>query len=325
MMLSGLGIPDSAFLELQNRLLRNLDASLGSDGTATALNILYTAGCGNLDNKLKSLPPMADAAELFRAGLTCTNCEYLYDLMLAFRKRTVRELMLRARIPIDKDHGMVGQGVMDEAGVLAPREIFLQYTDPETGDIRKVEGPVVVGRSPSLHPGDIQPLTCVYKEELSHLVDVVVFANNGPRSVPSMLSGGDLDGDTYQVLWEKSLLPEMPGHPPMDYQAPKPVVLDRNVQITDIQKFFVSYIKNDKLGRIANAHVAYADKTPLGIFSPECLELAELHSAAVDFAKTGVPAFLPRDLTLGNKVRLILLIMPKIPTDPLLICSNEST
>lgn len=303
MMLSGLGIPDSAFLELQNRLLRNLDASMGSDGNAAALNLLYTSGCGNFDSKLKSLPPMTDAAELFRAGLTCTNCEHLYDLMLAFRKRTLGELMSRARIPIDKDQGMVGQGVMDEAGVLAPREIFLQYTDPETGDIRKVEGPVAVGRSPCLHPGDMQPLTCVYKEELSHLVDVVVFANNGPRSVPSMLSGGDLDGDNYHILWEKSLLPTMPGHPPMDYQAPDPVVLDRKVEISDIQEFFVSYIQNDKLGKIANAHVAHADRQPEGIFSPQCLELAWLHSAAVDFAKTGVPAIFPRELALRNEVR----------------------
>jgi RNA-dependent RNA polymerase len=49
-------------------------------------------------------------------------------------------------------------------------------------------------------------------------------------------------------------------------------------------------LKNDNLGIIANSHLAFADQ--FGCESPECLELADLHSTAVDFAKTGKPAVL---------------------------------
>lgn len=46
-------------------------------------------------------------------------------------------------------------------------------------------------------------------------------------------------------------------------------------------------MKNDNVGQIANNWVAFADREPLGIYSPECLALAELYSKAVDFPKTG--------------------------------------
>lgn len=82
----------------------------------------------------------------------------------------------------------------------------------------------------------------------------------------------------------------------MNYVAPKSVQLDRRVEIFDVMDFFVSYIQNDRLGLIANAHIVHADKQPGGIFSKECLLLAELHSVAVDFAKSGLPAVLPRDI-----------------------------
>ena len=51
---------------------------------------------------------------------------------------------------------------------------------------------------------------------------------------------------------------------------------------------------NDNLGMIANAHLVYADLSLAGAKCSECLQLAELHSMAVDFAKSGVPAVMPR-------------------------------
>lgn len=50
-------------------------------------------------------------------------------------------------------------------------------------------------------------------------------------------------------------------------------------------------MKNDQLGRIANAHLAFAEQELQSGCTrhPSCQRLAELHSTAVDFAKTGVP------------------------------------
>lgn len=55
----------------------------------------------------------------------------------------------------------------------------------------------------------------------------------------------------------------------------------------DIIKHFVNHVKSDNLGQISTWLIANADKK--GIRSPECLKLAQKHSMAVDFAKTGVP------------------------------------
>jgi RNA-dependent RNA polymerase len=53
---------------------------------------------------------------------------------------------------------------------------------------------------------------------------------------------------------------------------------------------------NDTLGAISTAHLVHADREHDKAKSRKCLELAELHSMAVDFAKTGAPAEMPRSL-----------------------------
>lgn len=50
---------------------------------------------------------------------------------------------------------------------------------------------------------------------------------------------------------------------------------------------FIEYIKNDLLGEVANLHSRLADQHRDAIKSSECLELAEMHSKAVDYQKHG--------------------------------------
>lgn len=302
-LLSGLGVEDEVFEELQNKVLHQLDRAMQADGATEALHLLYTSGAfdGGGGMKLRGSGPTMDAAAFYRAGLTCVNCEHLFNMMYAYRRRTVRELMLRARIPIDAEKGLCAIGIMDELGVLHPNEMFCQYTFPSTGEVKTVVGKVTVGRSPCLHPGDIQPLMAVDRPELRNLVDVIVFPQQGTRPIPSMLSGGDLDGDIYFCIFDETIpYPREHMYEPMTYTAPKPVILSHPVRTEDVANFFVEYIQNDKLGVIANAHVVFADKEPRGITSEKCLKLADLHSVAVDFAKTGVPARIPADVLPRN-------------------------
>lgn len=81
----------------------------------------------------------------------------------------------------------------------------------------------------------------------------------------------------------------------MDYTAAKPKIVE-DVRIRHIIKFFVNYISCDNLGQIANAHLATADQSPQGARDGKCILLAQLHSEAVDFPKSGKPANLPQDL-----------------------------
>ena len=53
---------------------------------------------------------------------------------------------------------------------------------------------------------------------------------------------------------------------------------------------------NDSLGVIANSHMAFADQEKEMARNSKCLRLAELHSIAVDFSKTGVPVQVTLDL-----------------------------
>lgn len=53
---------------------------------------------------------------------------------------------------------------------------------------------------------------------------------------------------------------------------------------------------SDTLGTISTAHLVHADKEQEKALNEKCLQLAALHSMAVDFAKTGAPAEMPRFL-----------------------------
>jgi hypothetical protein len=48
-------------------------------------------------------------------------------------------------------------------------------------------------------------------------------------------------------------------------------------------------MESDQLGQIAVAHRVLADAKDEGTLHPSCQLLAEMHSTAVDFSKTGIP------------------------------------
>lgn len=143
-----------------------------------------------------------------------------------------------------------------------------------------------------MHMGDVRRVQAADHARLRHLVNVIVFNVQGTRDLPNMLGGGDLDGDDYTLIWDPSFLIQA-NSPPMDYTPPEPVRVPQ-VTMADVCENFVDYLKNDMLGQIANAHLAWTDIVDPS--SDECTQLALLHSVAVDFAKTGVPADLPRGL-----------------------------
>ncbi|KAJ0098755.1 hypothetical protein Patl1_19778 [Pistacia atlantica] len=82
----------------------------------------------------------------------------------------------------------------------------------------------------------------------------------------------------------------------MDYNPGPAKVLRRDFTIEDVEEYFVDFIVNDTLGRLSNAHVAFADKEPMKARSKQCLQLARLSSIAVDFPKIGVAAEIPDEL-----------------------------
>ena len=216
-------------------------------------------------------------AELLKAGFKTDNVREpftlnIFHLWLSWSFRLLKE---KTRIHVPKSAFVLG--CVDESGSLRGHsietesssdqldehnlpQIFLQLTDPShEGKTNTIQGKCIVGRNPSLHPGDIRVVQAVNNPKLRHLKDVIVFPSKGDRPVPAMLSGGDLDGDDFFIIWDNRLIPKEWNHKPMDYQAPNPLQLDRDVTVDDLREFFVNYMKNDNLGLIAVAHLAFAD------------------------------------------------------------------
>lgn len=248
-------------------------------------------------------------SKMLRHGYEPNAEPYLLMMLRAYLESQLSDLRGRCRIYIPK--GRVLLGCLDETGILNYGQVFaritLRKTELENVDpsiFHKVDektailtGKVVVTKNPCLHPGDVRVLEAVYEVALEEkgLVDCLVFPQKGERPHPNECSGGDLDGDLYFISWDERLIPPKTV-PPMDYSASRPRIMDHDVTLKEIQQFFVDYMINDTLGTISTAHLVLADREPEKALSPKCLRLANLHSMAVDFAKSGAPAEMPRVL-----------------------------
>ncbi|KAG6401681.1 hypothetical protein SASPL_138545 [Salvia splendens] len=254
---STLGIKDSVFLAMQDQQLQLLGTMLTN--AKAALNVLGSTGGGDMNS--------------FMARMD--------------------------RIFVPKGHILVG--CLDESGTLEYGQVFIRLTlntaELEGGDqpfFHRVDettsilkGKVVMTKNPCLHPGNVRVLEVVFDVKLleDNMVDCLIFPQKGERPHPNECSGGDLDGDLYFISWDVDLIPPQTVNP-MDYTGRWP---PGEVTLEEIQTFFADYMISDTLGAISNAHLVHADCEPEKALSPKCLELANLHSMAVDFAKTGAP------------------------------------
>ena len=304
LVLSSLGVPDDIFLLIQDKEIQLMERAMVNDSAA------MEALTGHVDPNRMTLT----IASLVQAGFRRTNEPFVTSLLGLWRAWSIKYLKEKAKLPVRE--GACILGCTDETGTLRGHfdadqvleeetpesrvaklpEVFVQIISPDSGYRRVIEGLCVIARNPSLHPGDMRVVKAIDVPALHHLVDVLVLPQTGDRDISSMCSGGDLDGDDYVVIWDERLLPKIWNAEPMDYTPPPSVRLGRDVTQTDITKFFVKYMKNDFLPKIALSHLAWADFLDEGIRHEKCLDLARLHSKAVDYPKSGQPAQMPKAL-----------------------------
>lgn len=304
LVLSHLGVSDEIFLAMQKSTIQALGKAMHDDDAA--LSALRT----HVDPNLMTL----SMCDLISHGFRRVQEPFVTSLLQLWRAYSLKYLKEKAKIPV-KDGAFV-LGAVDETNTLrghfnelqppqqadrrekekALPEIFLQITDTGTGMPRVIEGICILARNPSLHPGDIRVVKAVDCIKLRHICDVVLMPQNGDRDLPSMCSGGDLDGDDYIVIWDERLIPTTWNEEPFHYIPPIPVTAQGEITTKHIIDFFLHYLTNDQLGRIAHAHLGAADWYDDGVKNEACLELIQLHSTSVDYPKTGVPAELPRHL-----------------------------
>ncbi|KAL9610417.1 MAG: hypothetical protein Q9167_004872 [Letrouitia subvulpina] len=298
--LSTLGVADSVFLKKQRQQLSSLEKAMTDEKTALGL----------LQRDIDPNQMTLTLAGMILDGFQQFQDPFVVSLLRLWRAWSIKCLKEKARILISQ--GAFLFGCVDETGQLrghyrtkSPAEdetslpqIFVQLSKDFDGNSNPwvVKGPMILARNPSLHPGDIRIVYGVDVAELHHLKDVVVMPQTGDIPLGRMCSGGDLDGDDYLVFWDKELFPPEWNHEPMDYTPPPKMEVRRPITSDDLTSYFVTYMKNDNLPTIAHAHLALADFMDEGVKASKCLQLAALHSMAVDYFKTGVPAQLTREL-----------------------------
>ncbi|XP_037560761.1 uncharacterized protein LOC119439287 isoform X1 [Dermacentor silvarum] len=241
--------------------------------------------------------------DLSNAGFHLTLDPFFRLLLLAVYRNAVAGLRYKTRIVLPVDPACNMLGVVDTTNKLRYGEVFVQCTEIRSPHVQYHEPPkqtvitgtVLVTKCPCLHPGDVQKFTAIDLPELHHVIDCIVFPAHGPRPHPEEMAGSDLDGDEYIVIWEKCLFFVGPNRPPMNFSDRNLEPDNKEITTDDMIKFFCNYIKNDSIGILSNAHVAWADQEPGGIHSPRCLAIAEEISICLDFAKNGQTAFLWRD------------------------------
>ncbi|KAI9719198.1 MAG: hypothetical protein M1828_006291 [Chrysothrix sp. TS-e1954] len=304
LVLTALGVSPDTFLMKLRSQLTSLERAMYEPEYAIEL----------LQRKVDPNQTTLNIANMVLDGFMRQNDPFTISVLRLWRAWAVKQLKEKASIDVEK--GAFVLGCVDETGILKGHfdivqephdisnddvlqtlpEIFLKIKRPETGGRHEtITGVCILARNPSLHPGDIRVVRAVDVPALHHIYDAVVFPQTGDRDIPGMCSGGDLDGDDFFVSWDPTLIPQEWNHPAMDFTGLKSDEVSQ-VKEDDITSFFVNYMRSDCLGIVATHHLANADRLIDGVKHPRCTQLAELHSVAVDYPKSGKPASMPREL-----------------------------
>ncbi|KAF1983807.1 RdRP-domain-containing protein [Aulographum hederae CBS 113979] len=307
LLLSYLGVPDGVFCGMLSSALKDMDLAMTDEDMA--IQMLQT----NIDHNQTTLK----LASMVLDGFMAAQEPFALSCLQLWRSWNTKYLKEKAKIHIPK--GAFLYACVDETATLrghfndlqppfdAPKEekiknlpeIFLRIDDDINSAQRTykvIEGVCILARNPSLHPGDVRIVRAVDVPALHHLRNVVVMPQTGDRDLANMCSGGDLDGDDFLIMWDPDLLPphNMWNQEAMNFNPGPPLEINRPVTIEDVQDFFVTYMRNNRLATIAHAHLANGDA--FGPDDSRCIELAELHSCAVDYPKSGRPAIIDRHL-----------------------------
>ncbi|CAF3626328.1 unnamed protein product [Adineta steineri] len=285
LLLSTRGVPEAHFLVLQNENhLWLVQALLCSSIAFELLN-------DRVGSTYFNFRDIANAINLVEEP-------FFLQLLITCGHDCVSKFQQRAKIKTAKNKARNMFGIVDEYGVLEYGEVFIQYNHISDEKLEASEKPtstpptvldkvkVVITKNPCHHPGDLRTFTAVDKIELRHLVDVVVFPQKGPRPHPNEISGSDLDGDEYAVIWDPDLIPTTDNDIPYDYDsADEPVKLDCPIERKHIIEVVLDIAAQNLTGDMSNLHLATADL--LDARDLRVCELAGLISQELDAPKTG--------------------------------------
>ena len=238
----------------------------------------------------------------------------MYLVRLAERRRA-KNLF---EIPIPDSFQALG--LTDDYRILEEEEVYIRAKG------QTVTGDVLIYRDPIIHIGDMQKAKALTDktigERLSKCTDgterlraltsidnVVFFSQKDNPPFPSRLSGGDLDGDRFEILSgaenPDSWLHGVKTSPARDYieeETPKMEQEMKEFDVAELAKFIGQYIRNDCFDELQQIHMRLADER--GMKNLDVMNLAHWLSQAVDYAKSGVKVDLYADVIKRENFRV---------------------
>ncbi|QUC19178.1 uncharacterized protein UV8b_03419 [Ustilaginoidea virens] len=146
-------------------------------------------------------------AYLLDMGIDANHCKYLQNLCKGLALQRAETLKEKMNIPVKSTYLFM---VVDFDGILEEDEVSIIFSENfSTDDFcdMMLDGmELLVARAPAHLPSDIQKVKVVFRPQLRHLKDVIVFPIKGALSLAAKLNGGDYDGDRAISIWDREIV-----------------------------------------------------------------------------------------------------------------------
>ncbi|KAF4452569.1 RdRP-domain-containing protein [Fusarium austroafricanum] len=235
------------------------------------------------------------------------------------------------KIPIPGSFSLLG--LTDDYRFLRKEEVFIRAHG------KVVHGPVLIYRDPVIHLGDIQQAKALDMDQMQRRLkkssptrgydpasalhallemdNVIFFSQKDDPPFPNRLSGGDLDGDRFEILTKgcrfwgheyKTTEPDSYTEDQPKTDKNKPTVENyeevKSFDISQLAHFITQYIRNDCFSQLEQRLLALADQKPDGMNNADVKDLAPWLSQAVDYAKSGKAVDLVGDVFSSPKFKI---------------------
>lgn len=230
------------------------------------------------------------------------------------------------KLPIPGSYCLLG--LTDDYQILQPNEVFVHFQE------KTIEGEVLVYRDPIIHIGDIQIAKAIGRgvlrrrleksglglddigsrmNALTIMDNVIFFSQKDRPPLPNRLSGGDLDGDRFEVLtkdcgfWTTNYSTSAPDSYTNDESGPlsQPGHDLKSFDISQLTGFIGHFIKNHCFEDLQDILMCLADQREGGMKHDDVKALAKWLSKAVDYAKSGEVVDLTKDVLQDPRFKVL--------------------
>lgn len=174
-LLEHLGVKKDYIIKLQEAAIQEVENSRTSLKAASKFLSQHNMGAAfRLASLLSNIKELLQLDISRRLDTNALQHWLINGSLFCAATHALREIKFRCHIFIPGSVTLLG--VSDEHDCLKEDEIYATVYDPRTKNYRPIEGPVLITRSPQIHPGDVQMVRAVRPSQLLHLKNVVVFS-----------------------------------------------------------------------------------------------------------------------------------------------------